>query len=84
MVVRSCGWPASHGDAQADETFSHIPWQPTTTCIHPQHHLTIDCMARRNIDCDTNAAAAFKSALYQGTFGDLNFYVTALKNGVLG
>ena len=41
-------------------------------------------MARRNIDCDTNAAAAFKSALYQGTFGDLNFYVTALKNGVLG
>ena len=41
-------------------------------------------MTHRGLDVDTGGAAAFKSALYQGSFGDLNLYVTALKNGVLG
>ena len=38
----------------------------------------------RNLDVDGNAAAAFKAATYQGTFSDLNFWITMLQGGVLG
>jgi hypothetical protein len=39
---------------------------------------------RRNLNVDSSAAAAFKSANYQGNFADLNIFVTALQNGILG
>ena len=33
---------------------------------------------------NSDAAAAFKSATYQGNYADLNFWITMLQGGVLG
>jgi len=33
---------------------------------------------------NSDAAAAFKSASYQGNYADLNFWITMLQGGVLG
>ena len=41
-------------------------------------------LPRRNVDVNSDAAAAFKSASYQGNYADLNFWITMLQGGVLG
>ena len=41
-------------------------------------------LLRRNVDVNSDAAAAYKSATYQGGYADLNFWITMLQGGVLG
>ena len=84
MVRSRDGFTPASQDVQADYILERTLWLPRSQQTYPSCYFTSACPARRNIDVDTNAAATFKSALYQGTFGDLNMYITALKNGVLG